>query len=169
MQARSSWLSGTRPSNGGNPPTRPLLDKTVEIWRPGLAMQIKLMIAAGLLAASAYGGYVYLSRLPKLSEADAIVVGDFTNTTGEAVFDGSLREALGVSLAQSPYVNVVSSEKVSEALRGLGRAPDQPVTRELASGICQSTNAKAFVAGGISTAQGKYEISLQALGCARGT
>ncbi len=132
-------------------------------------MQIKLTIAAGLLAASAYGVYAYLHGAPKLSENDAIVLGDFNNATGEAVFDGSLREALGVSLAQSPYVNVISSEKVSEALRGLGRAPDQPVTRELASGICQSTNAKAFVAGGISAAQGKYEISLQALSCAEGT
>ncbi len=132
-------------------------------------MQIKLTIAAGLLAASAYGVYAYLHGAPKLSENDAIVLGDFNNATGEAVFDGSLREALGVSLAQSPYVNVISREKVSEALRGLGRAPDQPVTRELASGICQSTNAKAFVAGGISAAQGKYEISLQALSCAEGT
>src|SRR6266481_9026460 len=118
-------------------------------------MQIKLSIAAGLMAASGYGAYVYVRQLPKLSEADAIVIGDFTNTTGEAVFDGSLREALGVSLAQSPYVNVISSEKVSEALRGLGRPADQPVTRELASGICQGTNAKAFVAGGISEAKGK--------------
>ncbi len=132
-------------------------------------MQIKLTIAAGLLAASAYGVYAYLHRAPKLSENDAIVLGDFNNATGEAVFDGSLREALGVSLAQSPYVNVISSEKVSEALRGLGRPADQPVTRELASGICQGTNAKAFVAGGISEAKGKYEISLQALGCAGGT
>src|SRR6266404_5190114 len=132
-------------------------------------MQIKLTIAAGLLAASAYGVYAYLHRPPKLSENDAIVLGDFNNATGEAVFDGSLREALGVSLAQSPYVNVISSEKVSEALRGLGRPADQPVTRELASGICQGTNAKAFVAGGISEAKGKYEISLQALGCAGGT
>ena len=131
-------------------------------------MQIKLMIAAGLLAASAYGGYVYLSRLPKLSEADAIVVGDFTNTTGEAVFDGSLREALGVSLAQSPYVNVVSSEKVTEALRTLGRPANQPITRDLAGGICERTKAKAFVAGGISAEQGKYEVSLEALSCPGG-
>jgi len=131
-------------------------------------MQIKLMVAAGLLAASGYGAYVYVSHLPKLSESDAIVLGDFTNTTGEAVFDGSLREALGVSLAQSPYVNVVSSEKVTDALRAIGRPADQSVTRDLLSGICERTKAKAFVAGGISAQQGKYEVSLEALSCTGG-
>jgi Tfp pilus assembly protein PilF len=103
-----------------------------------------------------------------LSESDAIALGDFTNTTGQAVFDGSLREALGVSLAQSPYVNVVTSEKVTDALRGLGRPPNQPITRDLAGGICERTKAKAFVAGGISAQQGKYEVSLEALSCASG-
>jgi len=131
-------------------------------------MQFKLTIAAGLLAASAYGAYVYVSHLPKLSESDAIVLGDFTNTTGETVFDGSLREALGVSLAQSPYVNVVTSEKVAEALRALGRPANQPITRDLAGGICERTKAKAFVAGGISAEEGKYEVSLEALSCAGG-
>src|SRR4029077_5251662 len=93
----------------GNPPTRPLHDETVDVWRRGLPMQFKLTIAAGRLAATGYGAAVYVPQLPKVSEADAIVLGDFTNTTGETVFDGSLREALGVALAQSPYVNVVSS------------------------------------------------------------
>jgi len=131
-------------------------------------MQIKLTIAAVLLAASGYGAYVYVRQRPKVSEADAIVLGDFTNTTGETVFDGSLREALGVSLAQSPYVNVVSSEKVTEALRALGRPANQPITRDLAGGICERTKAKAFVAGGISAREGKYEVSLEALNCAGG-
>ena len=132
-------------------------------------MQVKLMIAAGLLAASVYGAYVYVRHLPKLSESDVIVLGDFSNTSGEAVFDGSLREALGVSLAQSPYVNVVTSEKVTDALRALGRPANQPITRDLAGGICEHTKAKAFVAGGISAQQGKYEVKLEALSCPGGT
>ena len=131
-------------------------------------MQIKLTIAAGLLAASGYGAYLYVRHLPKLSESDLIVLGDFTNTTGEAVFDGSLREALGVSLAQSPYVNVVSIEKVTEALRALGRPANLPIARDLAGGICERTKAKAFVDARISAQQGKYEVSLEALSCASG-
>jgi tetratricopeptide (TPR) repeat protein len=134
-------------------------------------MQMKLTIAVGLLAASGYGVYVYLREIPKLKEADAIVLGDFSNTTGEAVFDDSLREALGVSLAQSPYVNVVSSEKVAEALHALGRPANQPITRDLAGGICESTKAKAFVAGGISSEKekGKYRVSLEVLSCNGGS
>src|SRR4029077_7273403 len=134
-------------------------------------MQIKLTIAVGLLAASGYGAYLYVRQLPKLSEADAIVLGDFNNTTGEAVFDSSLREALDVSLAQSPYVNVVSSEKVTEVLRGLGRPANERITRDLASGICQGTRAKAFVAGGITSdkEKGKYQVSLEVLSCSGGS
>jgi tetratricopeptide (TPR) repeat protein len=132
-------------------------------------MQIKLIVAAGLLAASGYGVYVYAHRAAKLSEADSIVLGDFDNSTGEAVFDGSLREALSVSMAQSPYLNVVTSEKVGEALRAMGRAADQPVTQDLASGICAGTKAKAFVSGKISAQQGKYEVSLDAMRCDGGS
>ena len=132
-------------------------------------MQTKLTIAAALLAASGYGVFAYMNRLPKLSEADAVVLGDFSNTTGQAIFDGSLREALGVSLAQSPYFNVVSSEKVSEALRSIGRPTDEAITRDLAPAICSSTKAKGFVAAAISSRSGQYRISLEAFRCAGGS
>ena len=132
-------------------------------------MQAKLTIAAALLAASGYGVFAYMNRLPKLSEADAVVLGDFSNTTGQAIFDGSLREALGVSLAQSPYFNVVSSEKVSEALRSIGRPADEAITRDLAPAICASTKAKGFVAAAISSRSGQYRISLEAFRCAGGS
>src|SRR5437879_12580740 len=112
-------------------------------------MQIKVTIASALLVASAYGIFAYMHRLPKFGEGDAVVLGDFSNTTGQAIFDGSLREALGVSLAQSPYVDLVSSEKVSAALRALGRPLDQRVTRDLLPVICGGTKAKAVLAGGI--------------------
>ena len=132
-------------------------------------MQMKIPIATALLAASGYGIYVYAHHAPRLGESASIVLGDFTNTTGKTIFDDSLREALSVSLAQSPYVDVVSSEKVSEALRGLGRPTDQRVTRELMAEICAATKAKAFLAGGIAAAEGKYKISLEALSCPSGS
>lgn len=132
-------------------------------------MRMKIPIATALLAASGYGVYVYAHHPPRLGESASIVLGDFTNSTGKTIFDDSLREALSVSLAQSPYVDVVSSEKVSEALRGLGRPSDQRVTRELMAGICGATKAKAFLAGGIAAAEGKYKISLEALSCPSGS
>ena len=132
-------------------------------------MQIKLSIAAGLVVASGYGLFVYVQRLPEIGEADAVVVGDFRNATGQGIFDGSLREALGVSLAQSPRFNVVTDEKVRESLRELGRSADQPITRELAAPVCASTKAKAFVAPVIASADGQYQISLEAFSCAGGS
>ena len=132
-------------------------------------MQIKVTIAATLLVASAYGVFAYMHRLPKFGEADAVVLGDVSNTTGKAIFDGSLREALGVSLAQSPYLTVVSSEKVSDALRASGRTAEQRITRELAPALCTSTKAKAFVASAISADNGHYAISLEAFSCAGGS
>jgi eukaryotic-like serine/threonine-protein kinase len=113
-------------------------------------MQIKLTIAAGLLAASGYGVYVYVQQLPRLNEGDAIFVTDFNNGAKDRVFDLSLREALGVSLSQSPYFNVVSSEKIAEARRAAGLPSDQPLTRELAPKLCPGTHAKAFVSGAVA-------------------
>ncbi len=132
-------------------------------------MRLKITLGVALLAASGYSLYAYLNRLPKISEGDAVVLGDFSNTTGQAIFDGSLREALGVSLAQSPYVDLVSSEKVSAALRALGRPLDQRVTRDLMPAICGATKAKAFLAGGIAASGGKYKISLDIFSCASGS
>src|SRR5260370_16716486 len=117
------------------------------------------------MVAVAASVYSYLRRGPKLAESDAVLLTDFSNKTGEAAFDGSLRAALGVSLAQSPYVNVVSDEKVSEALRGLGRSADEPLTRDLAQKICERAGAKAVVAGGIARDRATYAVSLYAFLC----
>ncbi len=131
-------------------------------------MKSKLTIAALVMVAVAASVYSYLRRGPKLAESDAVLLTDFSNKTGEAAFDGSLRAALGVSLAQSPYVNVVSDEKVSEALRGMGRSADEPLTRDLAQKICERAGAKAVVAGGIARDQATYAVSLDAFRCDTG-
>ena len=100
-------------------------------------MRAKLAIAGVLLALVGAGFYWYSQRGTKLSETDTILIGDFANATGDPVFDGTLREALTVSLAQSPLLNLISVEKVSEALRALGRPIDTPITRDLAPRLCQ--------------------------------
>ena len=131
-------------------------------------MQIKLTIAAGLLAASGYGVYVYVRHLPRLSEGDAVLLTDFKNSTRDSVFDLSLREALGVSLSQSPYFTVVSSEKIAEARKATGVPSDQPITRELAPRLCTGTHAKVFVSGAVALDHGEYRVSLEAISCATG-
>ncbi len=123
-------------------------------------MRAKLTIAGLLLAAVAVGFYWYSQRGMKLSETDSILIGEFSNAAGESVFDGTLREALGVSLAQSPSLNLVSIEKVREALRSMGRPVDSLLLQELAPSLCQRLGATVYLTGSIVKAGSGYSLRL---------
>ena len=115
------------------------------------------------------GGYLYLHRLPILTEKDTIVLSDFANTTGETVFDGpTLKEALAVDLGQSPYLNILSEEKVTETLRLMGRTSDEHLTKDVTREICERASGKVYVAGTIASLGSLYVVSLDALSCATG-
>jgi tetratricopeptide (TPR) repeat protein len=124
--------------------------------------------AAALVAATAIGVLVYASRTRAFSERDAVVIADFANSTGEPVFDDTLKEALDVQLRQSPYLTVVPEQRVQTTLRLMGRGPDQPLTREVARDLCERTASKAMLAGAISQLGTSYVISLDATNCATG-
>src|SRR5438445_200533 len=131
-------------------------------------MRAKLAIAGVLLALVGAGFYWYSQRGAKLSETDTILIGDFANTAGDPIFDGTLREALAVSLAQSPLLNLISVEKVSEALRALGRPIDTPITRDLAPRLCQRLGATVYLAGSIAKDGSGYALKLDATQCTTG-
>jgi eukaryotic-like serine/threonine-protein kinase len=103
-----------------------------------------------------------------LTEQDTIVLADFTNTTGEPVFDGALKVALAVSLEQSPFLRVFSDDRVQETLRLMGRPVDAPVTRTIAREIAQRQELKALVAGSIARLGRNYVIALEAINAATG-
>ncbi|OLB35314.1 MAG: hypothetical protein AUH11_15150 [Acidobacteria bacterium 13_2_20CM_57_17] len=128
-------------------------------------MRAKLVIAGVLLALLGAGFYWYSLRGTKLSETDTILIGDFANSAGDPVFDGTLREALAVGLAQSPSLNLISVEKVGEALRALGRPVDTRITRDLAPKLCQRLGATVFVTGNIFKDGGGYALRLDAANC----
>jgi hypothetical protein len=125
-------------------------------WRliPGGAVVVLLLAA---------GGYLYLHRPPKLTENDTIVLADFTNTTEDPVFDGTMKTALEVSLGQSPYLNVLSDGKVRETLKLMAKAPDIPITSEIGREICVRNGAKAMVGGSIAALGRRYVITLKAV------
>jgi eukaryotic-like serine/threonine-protein kinase len=102
------------------------------------------------------------------TEKDSVLIADFVNTTGDEVFDGTLRQAMAVQLGQSPYVNVFSEERVRETLRYMGRSPTEPVTREAAREVAQRQGVKAVLAGSISSLGRHYVIHLEAVGAATG-
>jgi eukaryotic-like serine/threonine-protein kinase len=128
-------------------------------------MRTKLLLAVLLLVVLVAGGSWYSENSVKLTDKDLLLVGDFENSTGDAVFDGSLREALSIGLAQSPRLNLVSEEKVAEALRAQSLPPNTPVNRELAAKLCVHVGATAFLTGAIATDGDSYLLRLSTFQC----
>ena len=128
-----------------------------------------LIPAAVLLVALIAGGLFYRSRKTQaLTEKDTIVVSDFTNTTGETVFDDTLKQALTTQLEQSPFLNILPDQKLREALRLMGRSPSERLTQDIAREVCQRAQCKATLAGSISSLGSRYVLGLKAVNCATG-
>ncbi len=94
---------------------------------------------------------------------DSLLLTEFENTTGEAIFDQTLKMALAFSLAQSPFLDIVPDSRVSQTLRLMGRRPDERVTKELGEEICMRQNLKAFITGSISSFGDIYVLTLEAV------
>jgi eukaryotic-like serine/threonine-protein kinase len=124
-----------------------------------------VVVVAGLLA----GGFYWRSRTGRtLTEKDSILLADFVNTTGDPVFDGTLKQALAVQLEQSPYLNIVPDQTVRQALQFMGRPVDERVTGGVAREICERENIKAMLSGSIAALGSQYVIALDATNCATG-
>ncbi|HUE87610.1 MAG TPA: winged helix-turn-helix domain-containing protein [Vicinamibacterales bacterium] len=135
-------------------------------WRIGLVLLAVLLVAA---VASFYLTRAGKSgRVPALTEKDSVLIADFANTTGDQIFDGTLRHAIAVELGQSPILNIVSEERIRETLRYIGRSPDERVTRDLAREIAQRQGVKAVLIGSIASFGRNYVINLEVLSAASG-
>jgi tetratricopeptide (TPR) repeat protein/tRNA A-37 threonylcarbamoyl transferase component Bud32 len=117
---------------------------------------------------SVAGAYLYFHRARPLTVRDSILLADFVNTTGEPVFDGTLKQALAVQLQQSPYLNIVAEQRVRETLRYMGRSPDERVNGAVAREICERESIKAALNGSISALGSQYVVSLDAINCRTG-
>ena len=138
--------------------------------RGGRRLWRALVPAATFLVIALVGGGLYLRShsTTGLTEKDAIVLADFANTTGDAVYDDTLKQALAVDLEQSPFLNVLADNKVSETLKLMGRAPADRITQEVAREICLRTGSKAVLAGSIASLGTHYAIGLKAVNCQSG-
>ncbi len=121
-----------------------------------------------VIVAAVFVGYFSFRRPAKLTEKDTVVLADFTNTTGDPVFDDTLKTALTVSLRQSPFLNVLSDDKVAETLRLMARPTSNPLTPDLAREVCQRAASKAYIAGSIATLGSQYVLALKAVNCQGG-
>jgi tetratricopeptide (TPR) repeat protein len=122
-----------------------------------------------LALGAAAGGWLFHTRAAHaLTEKDTIVLADFSNTTGDAVFDDTLKTALNVSLRQSPFLNVLSDSEVAKTLQEMTRPKGTRLTPEISREICQRTGSKAYVAGSISSLGSQYVLGLKAVNCQNG-
>jgi len=137
----------------------------------------KRSYGTALVASMTIGGaavalflYLKLATTPstQLSDKDTVLIADFVNTTGDDVFDGTLKQALAVQLGQAPFLNIVSDERTRETLRYMEREPSTPVTREVAREIAQRQGIKALLAGTISRLGSHYVINLEAVNAQTG-
>jgi serine/threonine protein kinase/tetratricopeptide (TPR) repeat protein len=103
-----------------------------------------------------------------LTDRDTVMLTDFVNTTGDPVFDGTLKQALAVQLGQSPYLNLLPESKIQEALRFMGRKPDERITKDLAKEIALRESAKVYISGSISSLGSHYVIALDAINAQNG-
>ena len=129
-----------------------------------------LYAAAGLLlGALAIAAVYYRAHLnPRLSSKDTIVLADFSNNTGDPVFDDTLKTGLSVALNQSPFLNVLSDNAVADTLQQMTRAPGTRLTPELAREVCLRAGSKAYIAGSIATLGEEYVLGLKAINCRDG-
>jgi len=133
----------------------------------------KALIAIGgsvLLVAAGVAAFLVLrsSSAPALTERDTLLLTDFTNTTGDAVFDDALKQALAVNLGQSPYLNLLPESSVFATLKQMGRSAGERVTKTIGQEVCQREGAKAMLASTIAGIGSTYAITLEALNCQTG-
>ncbi len=129
----------------------------------------KFVLPAVLVVLLVAGGLYYRSHQAKpLTDKDTIVVSDFTNTTGDAVFDDTLKQGLSVQLEQSPFLGLISERKVNEILKQMGRPAGDRLTPEIAREVCLRSGSKALLTGSIASLGSQYVVGLKAMNCDTG-
>jgi DNA-binding winged helix-turn-helix (wHTH) protein/tetratricopeptide (TPR) repeat protein len=136
---------------------------------PSAGIRPKYAISAAILVIVLGGtAYLALHRRSPLTEKDTIVIADFSNSTGDPVFDDTLKQGLAVQLAQSPFLAILSDEKVHNTLKLMGRRPDERLTPDIARDLCQRAGSAAVIDGSIAKLEDSYVVGLNVLDCRTG-
>ncbi len=154
----SSITVAAEPAPASTPTPAPRSRRNWQIGAAGLA--IVILLAAAL--------FVRLRQSHASAGQETIVLSDFNNTTGDAVFDDTLKQALRVQLEQSPFLHVLSDQQINQQLRYMGRTSTERLSQEVARDLCQRAGANAVLAGSISTLGSHYPIGLTAINCQSG-
>ena len=138
---------------------------------PAKTRRLKLapIIAAALLLAAGVGSWLYFTRHAQaLTDKDTIVLAEFANTTGDPVFDGTLRQGLSAQLDQSPFLSLISDERIARTLTLMAKPKDARLTPDIARDVCQRTASAATIEGSVSSLGSQYVLGLKAVNCRTG-
>jgi eukaryotic-like serine/threonine-protein kinase len=138
----------------------------VSVGKQGGIPRKVVVPAALVVAALAAGTYFYFHRAPKLTDKDTIILADFTNTTGDAVFDGTLRQGLAVQLEQSPYLSLISDERIQQTLGLMGQPAEAKLTPAIARDLCRRAASAVVLDGSIAQIGTQYLLTIKAVNCA---
>jgi eukaryotic-like serine/threonine-protein kinase len=131
------------------------------VWIWGTAITLIILVIGA-------GAFRFHGRKPKLTDRDKIVLADFTNTTGDSVFDGTLRQGLAVQLEQSPFLSLVSEKQIQQTLKMMKQQPDAKLTPGIAREICRRISSAAVLDGSIAQIGTQYSLILKAEDCSNG-
>src|SRR6266850_2893114 len=126
------------------------------------------IVLPAIIIAIVFGGFLATRRVRALSEKFSILLADFVNTTGDSVFDGTLKQAMAVQLEQSPYLNLVPESRIQESLQFMGRRSDERITGDVAREICLRGGVKAMLTGSIAGLGSHYVITIAAVNAQTG-
>jgi eukaryotic-like serine/threonine-protein kinase len=130
---------------------------------------VVVSVAAFVVIGVAIGWWLLVSgKTRALTDKDTIVLADFTNTTGDSVFDGTLRQGLSVQLEQSPFLSLISDQRVQQTLQMMGQKPDAILTPKITLEICQRTASTAVLEGSIAQIGTQYLLTVKAVNCSNG-
>lgn len=135
------------------------------VKRKRTSLAVVVVLTLSLAAAT---GALYWRRSHALTDKDTIVLADFVNNTGDAVFDDALKQGLSVELEQSPFLNILSDDRVRQELRYMGRSSEDRLTPAVALEVCKREGSKVMLLGSISTLGSHYVIGLNTVNCRNG-
>ena len=170
VSQRVPAASGSSPAIAPSSSTSASAMRVADVPVAGKLWKILIPAAVILVAAAIVGGLYFRSRQATihLTEKDSVVLAEFTNTTGDPVFDGALRQGLSSQLEQSPFLRLLSDQRVAQTLALMAQPKDARLTRELAREVCQRTASTATIEGSISSLGSQYVVGLKAVNCRNG-
>jgi serine/threonine protein kinase/tetratricopeptide (TPR) repeat protein len=163
-EVRADLLQLKRVSESGQVMTQPV------ILAGSRHIEWKQIVAAGamLVTLLGVGGWLYSRRAHALNQSDTIVLADFVNKTGDPIFDDTLRQGLAAQLQQSPFLSLVSDQKIEQTLKLMGKPPETKLVPAIAADLCMRAGSKAYLSGTISSIGSEYVIGVSAVNCQTG-